>query len=612
MYDDQYCNGRMRTFIFSGVILIFIIVQLLRGGAAINTIDGDGSGYYAYLTAVFVNGSTDFTKVYEVEKSKRGLDYMGHYFHPLGEKMINKYYLGTALMMLPFFLLAWIYSTILGIPPDGYNILFQYAISLGAAFYAALGLIALKRFIESFEIEKKVSLITVAVILLGTNLFFYTFLHPSHSHVYSFAVITLFLTFSRHFFLFSKKIDFYLAAFFFGLIMLIRPTNGIVIFALPFVSGSFSNLRVRSNWLLSKPRTLIFGMILFLVIFGLQPLFNYYQTGHLMFWSYRNEGFHFDKPAFLSFLFSYRKGFFIYTPLMTLIVPAFVLLYQRSRYFFYSFFIYFIFVVYFLSSWWNWFYGDSFGMRAMIDHYSILSIPLALLIHQFSKHSFRKIALTLFLSAVVSLNMIQVYQYYIGIIHHDSMTKEKYWYVFLKTDTSYSGILGSFPEPVYAKINEKKALNYYNDMESPSKLWTSNGIQVSDQAYSGRFVAEMSQSNIYSPTLNLTSDQLFETATELYITANFMYKEFDKNAIGDALLVYAATDKNNNLSFYKTFKIKQIPDYQIYKWRNATFGFKVPAWKDSLRQVKVYVWNRQTTLFHLDDFEVNIHEIATE
>lgn len=600
----------MRTFITGGILVVFIFMQFVCGGDSRNIIDGDGSGYYAYLPAIFIHGTTDFTPVFELEKSRRGLDYMGHYFHQVGEKKVNKYSLGTALMMLPFFLLAWLYSIITGMPPDGYNILFQYSIAFGASIYAAIGLLATKKLIELFDVGKAVSLISVILVLLATNLFYYTFLQPSHSHVYSFAAISVFLLFARRYFLYEKLNDFRLAILVFGLIILIRPTNVIIFLSLPFLSGS-SAVFVRSvKKLFKTPKILMLGLLSFFAVLGIQLVFNFIQTGNLLLWSYRNEGFHFSDPAILSFLFSYRKGFFVYTPLMLLIVPGMMLFFQHSKFSFYAFFAFVLALIYMLSSWWNWFFGNSLGMRAMIDFYPLLALPIALLINQFSETKWKRLLLSAFILPVIALNLFQTYQYYTGIIHVDSMTKEKYWYVFLKTDTSYRGVLGSFPEPVFPGFDEASSINFFNDMEGPSNLWTSNGVQASAEAFSGRYLAELSQSNIYSPTLVLMNENLFETETELYVTVNLMYRELEKNATSNALLVYAATDKNSELSFYKTFRIKQMPDDKTFVWRNGAFGFKVPAWNSNLAQVKVYVWNIQKTVFQLDDFEVNINLIA--
>jgi hypothetical protein len=71
--------------------------------------------------------------------------------------------------------------------------------------------------------------------------------------------------------------------------------------------------------------------------------------------------------------------------------------------------------------------------------------------------------------------------------------------------------------------------------------------------------------------------------------------------------VYAATNKQNQLLFYKTLKLKQLPDDQTNQWRNASFGMKVPAWTDDLAQVKVYIWNPDKQAFQLDDFSVSFY-----
>jgi hypothetical protein len=599
----------MRTLIISGIVTIFILIQFFRGGEAARTIDGDGSGYYAYLTAVFIHGTTDFSEVFAFEKSRRSLDYMGHYFHQEDGHIFNKYYLGTALLMLPFFLLAMLYSFIIGMPVDGYNFLFQYAISLGAAVYAASGLIAGRKLLELFGISKKPALLTMVVILLGTNLFYYTFLHPSHSHVYSFAAVAWFLLYSRKFLESGSIRYFRIAMLLFGLVMLIRPTNGLVILIWPFLAGSFKVLMQRLGFLIKHPLTFFSGLLLFFLLFGLQPLYNYIQTGNFILYSYRNEGFVFNNPALLSFLFSYRKGFFVYTPLMLLIVPGLVLIYQRSKYSFGTFAGFLVLLFFVLSSWWNWFFGDSFGMRSLVDYYSLFAIPIGYIFVQIINRLKRILFVALLFMPFVFLNLFQTYQYYAGIIHPDSMTKDKYWYVFLKSDKTYRNVLGSFPEPVYSGMDETPMFHYFNDMEGPSNLWTSNGVQPSQAAFSGRYLSEMSQSNIYSPTLILEGEQLIHTPKELYVHVNLMFRELEPNAALDALMVYAATDVDNQMIFYKTFRLKQMPDSRMHQWRNSTFGFKVPAWNGNLKQVKIYVWNLKKGLFQLDDFEVTLHNL---
>lgn len=598
----------MRTLLISGIFLIFIVFQLLRGESGKNIIDGDGSGYYAYLTAVFVHKTTDFAPVFEYEKSRRSLDYTGHYFHEKDGVLVNKYFLGTALFMLPFFLLALLYSLMIGMPPDGYTFIFQYAVALAAASWVAGGLLVLNRLLQSFGIRKPISLFMLLFILFGTNLFYYTFLHPSHSHAYSFTAIALFLYAVRKYFIehFRRKY-FYMAVAALALLALIRPTNMVIVLAIPFLATHAERLRHAFKHQMQYPKSWIVAGLLFFMIFGIQFVFNYIQSGNPLFYSYRNEGFYFLRPALFDFLFSYRKGFFVYTPFMLLLFPALWFLWKKSRYMMLVFSAFFLILVYFLSSWWNWFYGDSFGMRPMIDFYALFSIPIALLIqHWLSRRSFAIPALA-FIVLAISLNLLQTYQYHKGIIHPDAMNKAKYWYVFGKTDAAYQNSLGGVPELVYGGLDDYETRQYFLDMESRTEPWSFTGITVSFDAYSGKKVAQMNENLEYSPTLILEGEHLQLTHEPVYVKVNLSYREFEPNQALDALLVYAATNSRNELIFYKTFKVKDMPDFRIGVWKKPNFGFYVPAWTHALNQVKIYVWNKERKTFQIDDFEVIFH-----
>jgi hypothetical protein len=98
-----------------------------------------------------------------------------------------------------------------------------------------------------------------------------------------------------------------------------------------------------------------------------------------------------------------------------------------------------LFLTYVLSSWWSWYYGSSYGLRAYIDYYAIFFIPFALFLDKLRFGAKLFIVALAFLA--VPINIIQTYQYKKYILHWVGMNKEKYWKVFLKTDKKYEGIL---------------------------------------------------------------------------------------------------------------------------------------------------------------------------
>jgi hypothetical protein len=121
------------------------------------------------------------------------------------------------------------------------------------------------------------------------------------------------------------------------------------------------------------------------------------------------------------------------------------------------------------------------------------------------------------------------------------------------------------------------------------------------------YLAELNDTIVYSPTLVLNGSQIIEMSGPCYVAANLMYRELETNAAAHALVVYAATNRNNQLVFYKVQKLKQMPDDITNSWRHGTYGMKVPSWHDEVAQVKVYVWNTEAKLFQLDDLAVSVY-----
>ena len=172
-----------------------------------------------------------------------------------------------------------------------------------------------------------------------------------------------------------------------------------------------------------------------------QMMFWKMKTDHLLFFSYASdESFFWLDPKIINVLFSYRKGLLLYTPILTLAFVGFFLLKGKLEKIKFSVLLYFFLNVYVVSCWWCWWYGGGFGMRGLVQSYAVLALPLAAFFEFVFTLNYKKFfvaPLLRFLTVVcfssfLSLNIIQTYQYSIGMIHWDSMTKEAYWYAFDK------------------------------------------------------------------------------------------------------------------------------------------------------------------------------------
>lgn len=171
--------------------------------------------------------------------------------------------------------------------------------------------------------------------------------------------------------------------------------------------------------------------IAFFIVWIPQFLYWKYTTGSFLFYSYTSERFFFNHPHFIDGLFSYRKGWLVYTPIMILALIGIPFLFIKLREFSCAITVFTILNLYIVFSWWCWWYGGSYGMRALIDFYGMLAIPSAVLFNEAKKWK-KLVFVTLigiaFLCTVQ--NLFNIRKYETGAIHWDSMTKEAYWFNF--------------------------------------------------------------------------------------------------------------------------------------------------------------------------------------
>ena len=145
------------------------------------------------------------------------------------------------------------------------------------------------------------------------------------------------------------------------------------------------------------------------------------------------DGFNFLHPEIINFLFSYRKGMFVYTPLLLLSITGFIPMFRSNLYRSFMLLTFLYILIYTFSSWFMWFYGGSFSQRVMIDFYAFFSVLLAAGLQKLDGHRTKKYFLGLMVLLILFCQ-VQTYQYRRMQIHWSDMNKEKYWEVFMRID----------------------------------------------------------------------------------------------------------------------------------------------------------------------------------
>lgn len=584
------------AILLTAIISFFLITEYswkgIDGKGYSGIINSDGKGYYMYLPNIFLNKSIseqtpDSRYIYEV--SKRG---------------VNKYPVGTAVAMVPFFGLGYTIAYFQGDNLDGYSHPFHKAISLAGLFYLLLGLIFLRLLLLQYAIKNTIIALVLILIVFGTNLLTYSVTSPSMSHIYSWCFITSFLYFIKKLINTQQTKYLYLGVLAFSLIVLIRPLNGLILLIIPFLAGSFLNFR-KTFTLISSIRSITISCFILSGIWFLQIYIWFIQSGDFFVWTYKDEGFYFTTPQIWNVLFSFRKGLFVYTPLLFLSLFGLLILGKKSKFQLFSITFFFLILVYFISCWWNWYYGPSFGQRPFVEFYGIAGLLLAIMFNHFRSRRY-KVLLAVFCFLLVGLNLIQNYQYHFNIISSWDMDFEKYKYVFLKTSPKYRGCLGGNNDILPYNNNRKLVFNIFNDFEKVYKNTSTD--QYKFDSIRNTNVCDY-RNREFNMKVEIPIDSSFLTQRGLFAEVRLDRFEFIPNSCSIALFVIDISNSQNQNYHYYRFPINETPSDDTESWKTLEYSIELPRIRSVNDVMKIYIWNRKKQAFYIDNLNIDIFSI---
>ncbi len=546
-------------------------------------IDSDGKGYYAYLPAIFIYHDLSFNFFEEKKNNKIARYFNPRFLTPANGKTVLKTYCGQALLLVPFFTAGCMLQYAVAQKVNGYEPLIQFFVCLGALFYLGLGLYYIKK-ILSFYIQNIMAInATLILITLGTNLFYYAAFHPSMTHVYSFAINAAFIFYIKNFFENRSNKNLYIAAMLLGITSLIRPVNILIVLMVPFLTNASGIYQAVQQLIsIAKSKALNIAMLLFLIPAFIQPLLNYLQCGQFIVWSYGNEGFYFLHPQISNVLFSFRKGLFIYSPVLMISVAGLFFIFKRNRILFAGITLTLFSAIYLIAAWWNWYYGPGFGHRAFTDWYAVFAIPFAFCLD--IKNNKIKKTLISFGFICLALNIFQTWQYLWGIIHPEEMNKEKYAYVFLKSSPHYINCLGGGNEDHYLPLNPKPVLQH-TQLDNIFKF-------DSNQEFGCTFE--------FTDTAGIISQPVF-------FKASLSRLETQTDACRNALVVVEYANSKGETYYYNSLRINDLPRTQINEWKNFEYRLALPSLNAKGLRLKIYIWNRNAKAFLIKNFSAQLY-----
>ncbi len=433
------------------VVLLFCIgMQLLNAiqHPQNNPISWDVFGYYLYLPAAFIHQDIALNDAAWVEaaRDEYGASDTLYQLNCQDERCVMKYSAGMALLYSPAFFAGHLAAWITASPMDGFSQPYQSALCFWSVCIAIVGLIFLRKALRLLFEDGLVSVLLLLVVM-GTNYLFTVIVTLNMPHNYLFTLYAILLYFTLKFHKTGNHRFFNGAMVSVALMALARPTELMAILLPLFWGFSWNEgLSSKVKSLFHNKTTLVQTVFIFLFIGGIQLLYWKIASGHLVYYSYNNpgEGLEFFHPHILETLFSWRKGWLIYTPIMGFaVLGLFVNL--RTR-FDGRWALFFLLLLHFYvsASWTNWWYAESFSQRPLVQIYPLWTVALGGFLQwvlkrnqeqtTFGKKLFSRCFGALLL-VLCALNYFQHWQMCAGVLKADRMTWEYYKSAFLQTST---------------------------------------------------------------------------------------------------------------------------------------------------------------------------------
>jgi hypothetical protein len=584
------------TFLFLAAVLVFsrLLLPRFETHDVLSILSWDVFGYYLYLPAYFLHHDialADFTWVQHILDTYHPTNsFYQAYMGPEGE-FVMKYPMGMAILYLPFFFIGWLFASMLGYPVDGFSVPFQVSVAFGMILYAIAGLRFLRKVLLRFFSEGITSL-TMVLIVLGTNYFqlsVYDSAMP-HNALFVIFILILWLTIRWHE---EPKGKFLIPlGILAGLAVIIRPTAGLILLV-PMLWGIHDRESWKAKRILLKThyRQVIAAAAYFAVVVFFQLAYWKMRSGSYFYYSYDpKEHLEWIGPYLGQVLFSFRKGWLIYTPLMIFAIIGFYQLAEKRRdIFFATFFLFFVYLL-FVASWPTWWYGGSLGQRAMMETCAILALPLGFFFDFIRK---KTLSLCLFVYSVtiffVLLNLFQTWQYMNFILVPSDMNRDYYFAIFGKTQVTNrekSLVRGFYSNEREQLVNEENFNRRILFRTAPNAFRMSPEVCFSP--------------GISVPFRDLTKKQYAWIRATVWIWSKIPYKKNPGNLV--------ITMSHNGKSYvYSSFTFEEERLFPG-RWQKVTLDYMTPWVPDPGDHLESYVWYRGGTELLLRDFSVEIFE----
>jgi hypothetical protein len=330
-------------------------------------------------------------------------------------------------------------------------------------------------------------------------------------------------------------------------------------------------------------------------------------TGQFLYNGYDNagEGFEFLHPNLGKVLFSFRKGWFIYTPLALFFIAGFF--YMKNHVSKNAILIFYILNVYIISCWTNWWYAESFSQRPLMHSLSVLLLPFGFLMEKIIRE--KRIWIFAILIPITALNIFQTWQANVGILHSSRMTFAYYQAIFLKTSIPEGAeklLLVDRGDAAAANFNTE---NYFKTGTYKYDFDEIEADRLTDEmSRSGKFSSEVTEKDPYSYCFQKEFQELTEM-DHVWIKVSMWVKMTDSVNISLPTLVTTfECDGKPYMYQGKNLESDTTRSYLPNEWIFIETLYLSPELRRKSDKFKAYLWMRGKGKIYVDDMTVEIFE----
>ncbi|HNZ79891.1 MAG TPA: hypothetical protein PK028_07910 [Bacteroidales bacterium] len=597
------------------LLCVIVLISVRLSHPPKNILSYDTFGYYIYLPARHIYhdpGIHNFEWVKEINQKYNNTPTFYQFSEGINGQKVIRFNRGISYLLAPGFYVGHAWAKLSGAPQDGFSKPYQQAIWIWGMIFNLLGFYLLKKILLRYFNDLTTG-VTLIVLLLISNLYFFYGYGSDIPHVYLFTLNAALIWFTIHWHHHLKIWDAALIGLTLGMIAISRISEVLIVF-IPLLWGVKNKETLKSKFSLFLNK---WPHVLVAIIAGIIPLLSqiiYWKSvsGEYLYQTYNDPGSTLDlmNPRFFHTLLSFRKGWLIYAPVMILALWGIYKAFRKKEEWAWAILVYIALDIYVISSFTSLL---SYGWRAFLQSYVALVLPMGVFIQwMLSKKPLTIVGWCMILVILGVINIFQAWQINMGIIDGSRMTMKYYVSVFMKKhppENAKKYLL--VQRSATGREDLKETESYFNhvlkfyDFETPNPKLQSHIDSI--VSFSGRYCLRLDSTIEFTPGLECTYGDI---SNRKWVWIRLSARVYPAQPLeGSSVLLVTHAIRNGQAYKYTARKIADtLFHLKPNQWNYVWHDYMTPEPISAEDGIKSYIWNRNKNPVFVDDIRIEVFE----